>query len=206
VEARYYAPITTAEQFVKAARAQLASAEAREPWLSRVATFFGFRTEYGTQVLFPLMAELHRQELSLSDLRKSYRTEIQQASKRGSEEYQSAHALRRQETAARAERTAQRKQERRIQYLERSPAIRSAARFFRRLLIQLHITEDKYVACFYCGVSIPAAESHLEHKRPVSRGGDNRRTNLVLACPSCNLKKGKKTHEEFLRSRESDAH
>lgn len=55
--------------------------------------------------------------------------------------------------------------------------------------------------CFYCGrllygsFDIPV---HIEHKIPVSRGGRNDITNVVLACATCNFKKRTKTDEEFL--------
>jgi len=38
----------------------------------------------------------------------------------------------------------------------------------------------------------------VEHLIPRSRGGSNRVSNLVVACPACNTKKGTQTLEEFL--------
>lgn len=38
----------------------------------------------------------------------------------------------------------------------------------------------------------------IEHLTPVSRGGDNQRWNLVLACRTCNSRKGAKTFEEYM--------
>jgi 5-methylcytosine-specific restriction endonuclease McrA len=34
---------------------------------------------------------------------------------------------------------------------------------------------------------------------PVSRGGTHARENLCCACPTCNLRKGTRTEEEFLK-------
>lgn len=40
---------------------------------------------------------------------------------------------------------------------------------------------------------------HVDHKIPLSRGGENRPPNLQLLCPACNDAKGTMTHEEFIR-------
>lgn len=48
--------------------------------------------------------------------------------------------------------------------------------------------------CAYCGS--PAL--HVEHCTPLSRGGTGDIGNLVMACESCNLKKGPQTVLEFL--------
>jgi 5-methylcytosine-specific restriction endonuclease McrA len=49
--------------------------------------------------------------------------------------------------------------------------------------------------CVYCGAeNIPL---QIEHIVPGARGGNNRVSNLTLACESCNRKKGTKTAEEF---------
>lgn len=50
--------------------------------------------------------------------------------------------------------------------------------------------------CYYCGDKI--SDFHLEHKTPLSRGGFHEDSNVCLSCPSCNLRKGTKTAEEFL--------
>lgn len=49
--------------------------------------------------------------------------------------------------------------------------------------------------CCYCGArGIPL---QLEHIIPRSRGGSDRVSNLALACPPCNQKKGERTAAEF---------
>ena len=48
----------------------------------------------------------------------------------------------------------------------------------------------------YCGVENIAWQ--LEHIYPKAKGGSNRISNLCLACPSCNQKKGSKNIEQFL--------
>jgi 5-methylcytosine-specific restriction endonuclease McrA len=38
---------------------------------------------------------------------------------------------------------------------------------------------------------------HVDHLVPLSRGGHNNPSNLVISCPTCNLKKHAKTPDEF---------
>lgn len=52
--------------------------------------------------------------------------------------------------------------------------------------------------CNYCGADI-TVDRHIDHKTPLSRGGSNWIENIQLLCPSCNLQKYTKTHEEFLQ-------
>lgn len=56
---------------------------------------------------------------------------------------------------------------------------------------------EKYEGkCAYCKVYCKNSY-HIDHKLPVSRGGDNSFNNLALSCPRCNLSKGTKTDYEF---------
>ncbi|RCH68735.1 HNH endonuclease [Streptomyces sp. SDr-06] len=48
-------------------------------------------------------------------------------------------------------------------------------------------------ACAYCG----AHATHLDHVRPLSRGGVDAERNIVPACQRCNLSKGAKTLAEW---------
>src|SRR6266487_856548 len=49
--------------------------------------------------------------------------------------------------------------------------------------------------CYYCHKKL--TEYHIEHSVPLSRGGTNDISNLVVACPTCNLKKGNKLPHEW---------
>lgn len=57
--------------------------------------------------------------------------------------------------------------------------------------------EDQRGLCAYCEVPL-FANFHIDHMLPVSRNGESRWENYALACPACNLSKGKKTAEEFM--------
>ena len=53
--------------------------------------------------------------------------------------------------------------------------------------------------CSYCGkTSIPL---QIEHIQPKSKGGNNRVSNLCLACEKCNQRKGDKLIDEFLKKK-----
>jgi 5-methylcytosine-specific restriction endonuclease McrA len=53
--------------------------------------------------------------------------------------------------------------------------------------------------CAYCGVeNVPL---QIEHIIPRAKGGTNRVSNLCLACEPCNIKKGTKNIEEFLKKK-----
>ncbi len=51
--------------------------------------------------------------------------------------------------------------------------------------------------CVYCGMLL-SGDYHIDHKTPVSRGGSNDIENLQILCPTCNVKKGAKTHDEYV--------
>ena len=51
-------------------------------------------------------------------------------------------------------------------------------------------------ACYYCGVEV-GKEYHVDHVVPLSRGGTNDISNLVIACPTCNHKKHARLPHEF---------
>lgn len=53
--------------------------------------------------------------------------------------------------------------------------------------------------CYYCQNPLDnKSRGHLEHKVPFCRGGKHEASNICFACSSCNLKKGKKTADEFI--------
>ena len=48
--------------------------------------------------------------------------------------------------------------------------------------------------CYWCGDPYANTRDHLT---PTSRGGSDDTSNIVLACHSCNARKGAKTEDEF---------
>lgn len=62
-------------------------------------------------------------------------------------------------------------------------------------VLALHATQGGL--CAYCHRPLDG-HYHVEHKMPLSRGGTNWPDNLCLACPSCNFRKQRRTHHEFL--------
>ena len=63
--------------------------------------------------------------------------------------------------------------------------------------------------CVYCGIDtirspVPAPNrSNIDHIVPKSQGGNNTPANGANACQTCNLEKGTKSVEEFLKSRQN---
>ena len=50
--------------------------------------------------------------------------------------------------------------------------------------------------CWWCACSLED-RYHIDHLVPLSRGGSNAPSNIVLACPSCNCSKGAKMPHEW---------
>lgn len=53
--------------------------------------------------------------------------------------------------------------------------------------------------CVYCNAPLYLDGFHRDHIVPVAQGGTNGIENIQLTCPPCNLSKGSKSHEEFLK-------
>ena len=51
--------------------------------------------------------------------------------------------------------------------------------------------------CVYCSKELTKQEATLEHKIPLSKSGNNEKSNLAIACRHCNCSKGNKTEKEF---------
>jgi 5-methylcytosine-specific restriction endonuclease McrA len=57
------------------------------------------------------------------------------------------------------------------------------------LRLRFEILKRDNFTCQYCGRSAPSVALHIDHKKPVSKGGDNRPENLAAACLDCNIGK-----------------
>ena len=64
----------------------------------------------------------------------------------------------------------------------------------KRILI---LERDNY-KCNYCMKNLNKDDFYLDHIIPRAQGGHNYRSNLLLACNSCNSKKNDKNAEDFL--------
>ncbi|MBR8182106.1 HNH endonuclease [Burkholderia ambifaria] len=53
--------------------------------------------------------------------------------------------------------------------------------------------------CYWCSAKC-ADDYHVDHYQPLSKGGEHRISNLVIACPTCNLRKNAKDPLEFAAS------
>lgn len=60
---------------------------------------------------------------------------------------------------------------------------------------------EKRCRCAVCKASIEGAAYHLDHIKPLARGGGNDPSNLQLLCPPCNLSKSAKDPIDFMQSR-----
>jgi hypothetical protein len=54
--------------------------------------------------------------------------------------------------------------------------------------------------CFYCKNKYDKSNLHIDHIIPISKGGLSNLENLVVACKKCNILKGIKSADEFLKT------
>lgn len=67
----------------------------------------------------------------------------------------------------------------------------------RRRTVRILAQRDGW-ECHYCGDVLDLCSAQVEHWLPRSRGGNDRPSNLVLACRSCNLSKRARAPWEWL--------
>jgi 5-methylcytosine-specific restriction endonuclease McrA len=53
-------------------------------------------------------------------------------------------------------------------------------------------------SCFYCGRLLQGRRWNVDHYLTISRGGDNRPSNIVLTCVTCNRRKGTMLAKDFM--------
>lgn len=56
-----------------------------------------------------------------------------------------------------------------------------------------------FTPCIYCKERIHWFKWSLDHKKPVERGGTNRRKNIQVICSRCNRAKGTVAHKPFIK-------
>jgi len=57
--------------------------------------------------------------------------------------------------------------------------------------------ESQNGKCWWCG-KLVGDTYHVDHRVPLSRGGSDDATNIVIACPHCNMSKGAKMPHEWI--------
>ncbi len=62
--------------------------------------------------------------------------------------------------------------------------------------VKLKIKQQKH-RCYWCNRKIKEGKYHEDHLFPLSRNGKNNSGNIVISCPECNLRKGRKMPWEF---------
>lgn len=66
----------------------------------------------------------------------------------------------------------------------------------RRDVLQLAARDG--LKCHYCGEDLNTSTLQVDHVIPRSKGGSSALSNLVLACPKCNGKKGAQDYDAFV--------
>lgn len=72
---------------------------------------------------------------------------------------------------------------------------RNAEGSFTKEDVQLMLRQQKN-KCWYCQKKLNG-KYHIDHRIPLSRGGSNNPSNLVLTCPKCNLSKNDRLPHEW---------
>jgi CRISPR/Cas system Type II protein with McrA/HNH and RuvC-like nuclease domain len=68
--------------------------------------------------------------------------------------------------------------------------------YYKNPINRKNIFERDDYKCYYCGEKVTQNNATLDHKTPISKGGDNSKENLVTCCFECNSIKSGKTLEE----------
>lgn len=76
--------------------------------------------------------------------------------------------------------------------------IERGRRYVRAL--RAEIAREDGPQCRYCRRGLGPDEQTLDHVDPISTGGPTTRDNLVLACPTCNVRKGGRCVRRWLRA------
>ena len=58
--------------------------------------------------------------------------------------------------------------------------------------------KEENTTCYYCGDPLKSKNRTIDHKIPISRGGQTTLDNLVVSCKRCNEEKGMMNDEEYL--------
>ena len=159
--------------------------------------FDGINDTYLSTRIEPLERKIRELEYERERVWSKYRNNISEKEEIGEKKYEE----RREE---RKILEAKRKKERAIRKIEHSNNVRGSQASMKKILIKEALAEFGYIKCHYCEKKLNENDTsgvEIEHKTPVSRGGTNKRSNVVLACCDCNREKGRKTEKEFVKSK-----
>lgn len=62
-----------------------------------------------------------------------------------------------------------------------------------------YLYDEQNGKCAYCGCNLNESGKHLDHIVPLSKGGLHTANNVHWTCPTCNLSKGDKLEDEWLK-------
>lgn len=57
---------------------------------------------------------------------------------------------------------------------------------------------NKKKVCFYCGIKVNKETGTIDHFMPKSKGGNNKKENIKLACMNCNTTKNNMHPEKWM--------
>lgn len=80
----------------------------------------------------------------------------------------------------------------------------SLSKNVRKRRVRLKILAAQDGRCFYCTAKLSNTKSTTDHVIPISKGGTNEQSNMVVACKPCNNAKGDRTGAEFLSYLQAD--
>lgn len=71
------------------------------------------------------------------------------------------------------------------------------AKFSKKIKDKLFKHRLNVRKCFYCGKNINRKSATIDHIKPLSSGGTNRESNVVLSCLDCNREKSNMPAHEY---------
>ncbi len=80
----------------------------------------------------------------------------------------------------------------------RAMKVKAPGHFYQSDIDSLLDKQKEICAAPHCNTSL-SITFHIDHRKPLSRGGSNWPKNLQLLCPFCNDSKGSKTMEEWAK-------
>ncbi len=86
-----------------------------------------------------------------------------------------------------------------MKILRQEDALRKERKRVTSLAKSIAFRKRAVVPCFYCGEPLRKPDATGDHKHPVSKGGLNVISNIVIACAPCNGRKGSLSIDQFKR-------